>query len=69
MIHASLTTPVRPDALSNNPLSALMGLAIPASSEPICDDAYPTLDHDAVDRLCPVWAEVGRAILAQEANQ
>ena len=69
MIQASLTTPVPPDALSNNPLSALMGLAIPASPEPICDDTYPTIDHDAVDRLCPVWAEVGRAILARRQQQ
>ena len=69
MIHASLTTPVPPDALSNNPLSALMGLAIPASSEPICDDAYPTLDHDAIDRLCPVWAKVGKAILLRRQTQ
>lgn len=69
MIQASLTTPVPPDALSNNPLSALMGLAIPASSEPICDDAYPTFDHDAIDRLCPVWAKVGKAILLRRQTQ
>lgn len=37
-------------------------LAMWGHIEPIYDDASPTIDAQAVERLCRVWGEVGQAI-------
>ena len=45
-------------------------VAIPAPIERIYDaDASPIVDPEAVERLCQVWAEVGRAILLRRSQQ
>lgn len=40
-----------------------LGLAMLAPVERTCADAHLAVDPEAAERLCRVWAEVGRAIL------
>lgn len=43
---------------------AQQGLAIPPTGERTCDDATDPAQSD-INRLCRIWAEVGRAILVR----
>jgi hypothetical protein len=43
-------------------------LAILPKKSDVCTDAQPVLDPESVERLCRVWAEVGRAILGRRSK-
>lgn len=45
-----------------------IGLAIPMPDERIYPDARAIVDPEAVERMCRVWAEAGRAILARRSR-